>query len=151
MTQAEELYRLGFFDKCAELGVDPEALIKWAQGRAYNPSVAASTKEKARQAALGGVGLSGLAGPAAMAANLRRSPTGILLGKQPSAPTGPAGGTLMAPAGVGKGRAFNPELAKQTKRKATGAGVGSAAKSLSSGTVGGAALGAVGRRLGLGR
>ena len=30
MTPSEELYMLGFIDKCAELGVDPEELVKQA-------------------------------------------------------------------------------------------------------------------------
>jgi len=33
MTPTEESYMLGFIDKCAELGVDPEELVKQAQGR----------------------------------------------------------------------------------------------------------------------
>jgi|LakMenE18May11ns_1017448.scaffolds.fasta_scaffold9649806_1 hypothetical protein len=37
MTAQEQAYQAGFQQKCAERGVDPVALIKWAQAVAPDP------------------------------------------------------------------------------------------------------------------
>jgi len=129
--EAMESLARGFAEKCAELGVDPEELAKWAQGRAYNPSVAAATKAKARQVGPGRLAATGVGG-ALIADKLKPSPK-----------AGPAGGTMMAPAGAGKGRAFDPELASKTKTKALGAGAGSTLTSLG----GGGLIGSLAQRL----
>jgi len=130
--EAMESLARGFAEKCAELGVDPEELAKWAQGRAYNPSVAAATKAKARQVGPGRLAATGVGG-ALIADKLKPSPK-----------AGPAGGTMMAPAGAGKGRAFDPELASKTKTKALGAGAGSTLTSLGGG---GGLIGSLAQRL----
>jgi hypothetical protein len=48
-----EEYLQGFIQKCAEAGVDPEALVKFAQGRglgrAYSPQLAKETAAKAKE------------------------------------------------------------------------------------------------------